>query len=285
MLSIPAHCTVYHGTTLFSAKVIRDNGIMLDAQRALTDFGQGFYVAPNRKQAIKWAQIKAKNRQVNPILLEILGLNEKEYLQHPETKTPACLTFSIDASRLLSLRGLIFPMPDNALWQKYKAIWKSFVQNCRNGATHNYDFVYGPIGSSHNGSYQEVKPSKKKVQLSLNSVEALKCLSNPSIAAFASKKLKAAPFHHTVHRSSRQNQIYHNFIKNIRNEVINISRCSERHAAQLVENSWPAAQIQNQHSMIFHEFPEFWAFFILFGNKKLWYQHFETYLKTRHPKH
>ena len=47
--------TVYHGTNLFSAKVIQYNGVMLNAQRDLTDFGKGFYVTPNLEQAKKWS--------------------------------------------------------------------------------------------------------------------------------------------------------------------------------------------------------------------------------------
>lgn len=35
---------VYHGTNLFSAKVIRRYGVWLSVQRPLTDFGRGFYV-------------------------------------------------------------------------------------------------------------------------------------------------------------------------------------------------------------------------------------------------
>lgn len=281
MLPNPSHYTVYHGTNLFSAKVIRYNGILLEAQRELTDFGQGFYVTPNRKQAIEWAHVKAKNRQVNPTMLEMLGLNKKEYLQNPDTRTPAYLTYNINVSRLLVLNGLIFPMPYEPLWLNYKEIWKSFVQHSRMGVKHQYDFVYGPIGSSHNGSYFQVTPSKLKVQLSLNSVKALQSLSNLSITTLTPKKLKARHLKNTEHRSSGKNSMNHRFIKDIRDEVIVINQCSEQHATKLVEGSWVAAQIQKQNSILFHESPAFWAFFILFGDKKLWYKHYETYMKKR----
>src|SRR5690606_1477189 len=102
--------TVYHGTNLFSARLIRKYGILLHAQRELTDFGIGFYVTPNRKQAIEWAYVKAKNPQVHPMMLNLVGLNKHEFLQHPDTKTPAFLTFTVDWSCLFSLNGLIFPM-------------------------------------------------------------------------------------------------------------------------------------------------------------------------------
>lgn len=82
--------TVYHGTNLFSANLIRYYGILLHAQRELTDFGRGFYVTPNRKQAIEWAYVKAKNPQVHPDMLDLLGFNKHDYLQHPDTKN-SCL--------------------------------------------------------------------------------------------------------------------------------------------------------------------------------------------------
>src|SRR5213595_2840083 len=108
--------TVYHGTNLFSAKVILYNGIMLNAQRELTDFGKGFYVTPNLKQAKEWSHVKAKNPQVNPTILVSLNLNKNQYLSHPETKIPALLAYSIDIYSLILLNGLIFPMPNESSW-------------------------------------------------------------------------------------------------------------------------------------------------------------------------
>jgi len=101
MLSNTNNYTVYHGTNLFAAKVIQYNGVLLDAQRELTDFGKGFYVTPNFKQAVNWSYVKAQNPQVNATMLELLGISKNEYLGHPETKIPAYLTYHINMNRLL----------------------------------------------------------------------------------------------------------------------------------------------------------------------------------------
>ena len=274
--------TVYHGTNLFSARLIRNYGILLHAQRELTDFGRGFYVTPNRKQAIEWAYVKAKNPQVHPMMLNLVGLNKHEFLQHPDTKTPAFLTFTVDWSCLFSLNGLIFPMAHGPLWHVYQNLWKSFVQQSRMGIRHYYDFVFGPIGKSHDENYYQIKASKLKVQLSLNSEKALQCLSNTGITTLSpekqsSKKEKIDPFHYR----SVQNNESKRFINKIRDEIIAISDCSIQQAANIIEHSWVSGQISRQNTVIFHEFPSFWAFFILFEDKILWYDDYETYMKNR----
>lgn len=273
---------VYHGTNLFSANLIRCYGILLRAQRVLTDFGKGFYVTPIRKQAIEWAYVKAKNPQVQPTMLKMLGLQKNDYLQHPDTKTPALLTCQIDRLCLLSLNGLVFPMPYEPLWHAYRNLWKSFVQRSRMGIKHHYDFVYGPIGRSHDGKYYQIKASKFKVQLSLNSENALQCLSNVSITPLMPEKhlSKKEKMDHLNDRSVQNNKSEY-FINEIRNEIITISNCSTEHAANLIKQSWVFDQIKKQNAIIFHESPIFWAFFILFEDKHLWYKDYEAYLKKR----
>jgi hypothetical protein len=275
--------TVYHGTNLFSAKVILYNGIMLNAQRELTDFGKGFYVTSNLKQAKEWSRVKAKNPQVNPTILVSLNLNKNQYLSHPETKIPALLAYSIDIYRLILLNGLIFPMPNDSSWFQYENAWKSFVQNCRMGVKHNYDFVYGPIGGSHeNGTYYQAKPSKKKEQLSLNSAKAIKCLSNLRITTLTSekkplKKSTSEDNYNHIRNPVYKNPINHPFLRAIRDQLIHIGQTSCQHANYLVENSWVATQISKQDSVLFHESPAYWAFFILFGDERLWYRKYEKY--------
>lgn len=175
------HCTVYHGTNLFCAKLIQSYGINLIAQRNMTDFGKGFYVTPNIRQAKEWANVKAQNPQINTAMLEAIDLNKNNYLNHPESKIPTYITFNLSLSRLLQLNGLVFPMPYETLWHEYKKYWEAFVQNCRIGLQHHFDFVYGPVGRRHNGSFSKVKPTKLKEQISLNSIDALQCLSNLKI--------------------------------------------------------------------------------------------------------
>ncbi|MEK4949271.1 DUF3990 domain-containing protein [Bacillus sp. FSL W8-1127] len=48
----------FHGTIKRYGEYIENNGIDLDKSRFATDFGKGFYVTNNQKQAEKWAKIK-----------------------------------------------------------------------------------------------------------------------------------------------------------------------------------------------------------------------------------
>lgn len=99
MLPDTDNYTVYHGTNLFSAKMILNYGVMLEAQRDYTDFGKGFYVTPNQKQAIKWSYVKAQNPQVNSTILDLLGISEHDYLEHPDIKIPALFKTYINNAR------------------------------------------------------------------------------------------------------------------------------------------------------------------------------------------
>lgn len=48
----------YHGTIKRDGEYIREQGIDLNKSRYATDFGKGFYVTNNLKQAEQWARIK-----------------------------------------------------------------------------------------------------------------------------------------------------------------------------------------------------------------------------------
>ena len=109
--------TVFHGTNLYFAKLIKKYGVMLKAQRELTDFGKGFYVTTNKKQAIEWAQVKSKNSQMNPDFLKQLSIKD-----HPAKKIPVLITFNLDFNRLIKLNGVIFP---------YRKIYPAFFGNLK----------------------------------------------------------------------------------------------------------------------------------------------------------
>lgn len=216
------------------------------------------------------------------MMLNLLGLHQRDYLQHPDTKIPALLTYIADRACLFSLNGLIFPMPYEPLWRAYKHLWKSFVQHSRMGIRHPYDFVYGPIGKSHDGHYHQIKASKCKVQLSLNSEKALQCLSNVGITTLSPEKRssKKEKKDHPDYRSVQNNKSEH-FINKIRDEMIAISSCSIQQATNVIERSWVIDQMRKQNTVIFQESPTFWAFFILFEDKQLWYNDYETYMQKR----
>ena len=162
--------------------IIRYVGIMLDAQRKLTDYGKGFYVTFSLEQAKNWAQMKALNPHVYPEVLEMTNMSKAQCLNHPYRKIPVFLTFDLDLTQLLSLKGMIFPMPKDVYWTSYEKAWEIFVRNCRMGINHGYDFVYGPVGKRHTGCNYIMTASTSKDQLSLNSIKALGCLSNLKIS-------------------------------------------------------------------------------------------------------
>ncbi|WP_221565351.1 DUF3990 domain-containing protein [Alkalihalobacillus sp. TS-13] len=108
--------TVYYGTTLFAANIIKSYGIWIDIQSRLTDFGKGFYVTFNNYQALKWARVKAHQVQIPHHVLERLGITVKEYIHHPYSRIPAIMKFQIDTNLLKSLSGIIFPSTNHPLW-------------------------------------------------------------------------------------------------------------------------------------------------------------------------
>lgn len=274
--------TVYHGTNLLCAKLIKYFGIKLCAQRDMTDFGKGFYVTANLAQAKEWAQVKAQNPQIHPTLLEIFGFDKNDYLNHPETKIPAYLTFNLNLSKLLQLNGLIFPLPYDPHWHKYKEYWQDFVHNCRNGAKHQFDFVYGPVGSRHKGSFYQVKPTRLKAQLSLNSGAAIQCLANANISILPCMSLPS--YHHGFRKNHNNFVLNHPFLKAILEATLSIGHLSQREAVELIQHSWAANQIEKRESVLGHEPPEYWAFFTLYESKKLWYPDYEAYLIWRQTK-
>lgn len=275
--------TVFHGTNLFSAKLIKHYGVLLHAQRELTDFGRGFYVTTNLHQAKEWAKVKAQNPQINERVLQRYNIKKEAYLHHPDTKIPAYIRFHIYLDSLFQLKGAVFPLPYEPQWNQYKIAWKSFVQNCRIGIKHKYDFVYGPVGRSYNDSYVKVKPSKFKDQLSLNSIHAIQCLSSLQIIPLSLQNDTPEPLsimttHHSIQRRTLEKNRNKLYLEKIRDELVNISSYSYPYATRLINNSWLASQVDKQESIILHEPPLFWAFYILYGKKKLWYKDFETYI-------
>lgn len=50
---------LFHGTDLFQAQKIIEEGVDLKAGRKYLDFGQGFYLTPSFQQAVAWASRKS----------------------------------------------------------------------------------------------------------------------------------------------------------------------------------------------------------------------------------
>src|SRR5262245_66421866 len=51
---------LYHGTDINSANNIMQHGINLTLSKALTDFGQGFYLTTYFDQAKNWANVRCR---------------------------------------------------------------------------------------------------------------------------------------------------------------------------------------------------------------------------------
>jgi hypothetical protein len=175
MLPNEGKIAVYHGTNLFAARIIQRHGIWLDIQRERTDFSRGFYITLNRLQARKWAIAWALQPRATEAMLSKTNISLRQYLLHPDSRVPAYLHCTLDVSRLRRLSGRIFPLPHQLRWMDEASVWRHFVQTCRTGLTHHYDFVYGPVAARHEASVNEVIASRHKVQLSLNSNRAIAC--------------------------------------------------------------------------------------------------------------
>ncbi|WP_404452011.1 DUF3990 domain-containing protein [Virgibacillus necropolis] len=264
--------TVYHGTNLFAAKVIQYHSIRLDVQRQLTDFGKGFYVTFNLSQAKSWGQVRARHSQVSVKILQKLGISKAQYFHHPDTRTPAYIAFHLNLKKLKYLHGMLFPLPHEPEWHHYERLWKEFVQSCRNGKKHSYDYVYGAVGSGHITNPNLIKFSSMKEQLSLNTPKAIDCLMDTQVMTFKpGNKVLTNPFHEPINNVWRTNKETL-FLSEIREKVMTIGRLSRKEADQIVNRSH---FIPSFTPIMMHEPPSYWAFSILYGSSELWHENYE----------
>lgn len=261
--------TVYHGTNLFAAKLMFLYGIRLEAQRRLSDFGKGFYVTFNKDQAKNWALVRANNKQVATLLLDKLNIPKKLYLSHSDVGIPAVISFQINLQNLLQLNGKIFPFPNDLSWSYYHEEWKQFVYKCRAGLRHKYDFVYGPIGGGHFKSHKKIKVSKTKDQLSLNTPEAISCLSEMKILYINNRVFVNRNF------NDEKKGVLLNEIKEV---LLNNFRLTVDIADELVYKSWVTYLTSD---VLLHESPLYWALCLFQGGKSLWYKEYEDKLLSR----
>jgi hypothetical protein len=129
---------LYHGTDESSANDIINSGVKLALCKALTDFGQGFYLTTYLHQAKNWANVRCRLLQkkhhlpIPPIATVILFEISREDLT--TTTKPEVLVFITEGSN-----------PD--YWD--------LVAHCRQGGsrtsghrlrkTQYYNMVYGPV--------------------------------------------------------------------------------------------------------------------------------------------
>lgn len=115
--------------TLFHGSNVRIDKIDLTKGQRNKDFGQGFYLTDLYTQALAMAERKVSL---------LLGTNKQSF-------QPIVTAFEFDDSCLSNsdLTTLIFDSPS--------AKWAEFIANnrmsSRNGFSHNYDIVYGPVAN------------------------------------------------------------------------------------------------------------------------------------------
>jgi len=103
---------VYHGTTMIIAKP------SVDYSNKYLDFGRGFYVTADKKQAENWAKRKAVRLKANPIV-NVYALSDD----------------------LTAHNGLVF--------ENEGIEWLDFVSKCRKGneAYKKYDYISGSVAN------------------------------------------------------------------------------------------------------------------------------------------
>lgn len=114
---------LYHGTVSKNAISIIENGIDLSVCQIHTDFAQGFYLTPDRYQAIRWAERKTAAAKT-------------------WFKYPVVLSYSVDSKIFTSLHTKIFKTTNIE--------WAQFIINNRCGM----DYALG-------GEYHDQNIDKK----------------------------------------------------------------------------------------------------------------------------
>lgn len=164
----------YHGTIKRDGEYIEENGIQLKEGRFNTDFGKGFYVTNNLKQAESWAKVRHKQFQKR--------LTDKE-------SKPVVICFLLDVKKLSKLEGKQF--------EKASLAWSDFIIECRhageqNQLAHPFDYVVGALadgkiiallrrftdGMINNKEFLEgISPyTSQSSQLSMHTEKAIECL-------------------------------------------------------------------------------------------------------------
>lgn len=152
--------TVYHGCDDASAASIARYGVSLGACRPGSDFGQGFYVTTNERQAMDWANARYRLRM------------------RRGATSAAVLSFGIHRHSVGRLAAMAF-VRDGA-GSDYWAL----VDHCRNGGDHQhpnrangfYDVVAGPVSL-----YRRRVVMRDSDQISFHTGAAISVLGRPTV--------------------------------------------------------------------------------------------------------
>ena len=174
ILLLKDYLLCYHGTVKRDGKYIEENGVNLEEGRFNTDFGKGFYVTNNLKQAESWAKVR-----------------HKQFLKRLSTtdNRPVVVCFLLDIKKLLKLSGKQF--------EEVNLEWSDFIIECRyagekNYLAHEFDYVVGALADgkviallnryidgivSNKEFFKGIYPyTNQSTQLSLHTIKAIECL-------------------------------------------------------------------------------------------------------------
>ncbi|MEB8740793.1 DUF3990 domain-containing protein [Bacillus cereus] len=198
----------YHGTTSWEAPSVR-SGINLDVSKRSVDFGTGFYLTSNPKQAWQWAVRKAdtNNRSRNFVLKKAARTGEK--IDIPKPSHPAVIKFEVDLKLLEKMNGKIFK-EENDEWALFilenRLSDPSLISEFSNRDA-KFHYVYGPLADGDiglsvedfekNGNVEQfLKDIKGKRyrfpienQLSVHTMSAVDCLKFKEVLNSEPKKL------------------------------------------------------------------------------------------------
>ena len=172
---------VYHGTLKEHSQDILNRGVLIESCKRPTDFGRGFYVTFDKKQAERFARKRASS----------------SLLSNEET---AVVAFELNLAKLLCLNGYVFHEDDIARWQKFifnnRLDSNLYPNSYYSTEPHNnqmqpprFDYVYGFVADGKMTQFSLLNLNIKSVideyiktfdpigdQLSFHTKEALSCL-------------------------------------------------------------------------------------------------------------
>lgn len=122
---------LYHGTTSNHINSFK-RGIRIDVSREVSDFGQGFYLTANYKQAENWAK----------------SIHRSEVYYNGKEFDPVVIKYEMDHNIIKNTKTLLFSDTDN-FWAEFIYANRALKKDLRNNINKNYDFVYGPLADGY----------------------------------------------------------------------------------------------------------------------------------------
>lgn len=166
----------YHGSSLNALsrysinkdQPLKSFKVDLDKCMPLTDFGRGFYVTTNLKQAKNWANKRSS-----------IGKNDRAVV----------LKFAIDRNWLASIHNMFFSRDCDDYWSLVKHCRTGGSPHNRSGKQNEYDYVVGPVSY-----WDQIEVIHDCDQLSFHSETSCSQLPIPTVELIASSYRKGKLF-------------------------------------------------------------------------------------------